>query len=104
MALGAGTLVAQAPASVSLAARSGPPGATRFTTLAPEQTGVRAFNAYDDPAMWGALFHEFNSGAIGSGVAIGDYDGDGRPDIYIAGKTGPVFGYLSNVCLIVPTA
>ena len=78
-----------APPSVPLAARSGPRGPTLFTTLPPELTGLKAFNAYDDPAMWAQLYHEFNSGSIGTGVAIGDYDGDGRPDVFVVSKTGP---------------
>jgi hypothetical protein len=74
--------------SAPLAARSGPRGATLFATLPAEQTGLRAFNAYDDPAMWGRLYHEFNTGAIGTGVAIGDFDRDGRPDVFAVTKTG----------------
>jgi hypothetical protein len=68
-------------------ARPFPRGKTMFTQLAPEQTGVRTENHYDDPKMWGELYHEFEDGSIGTGVAIGDYDGDGRPDIFVVSKT-----------------
>ena len=85
----AGAESSAAPASVPLIQRSGPRGSTFFTTLTPEQTGLKAGNLYDDPAMWGQLYHQFNSGAIGTGVAIGDFDGDGRPDVFVASKTGP---------------
>ena len=70
-----------------LAPRSGPHGATMFTELPPQQTGVVTTNNYSDPKMWWELNHEFENGAIGTGVAIGDYDGDGRPDIFIVSKT-----------------
>src|SRR5271169_5451428 len=71
----------------TLAPRPFPRGRTMFVELPPEQTGVRTENHYDDPRMWGALYHEFEDGSIGTGVAIGDYDGDGRPDIFVVSKT-----------------
>ena len=76
-------IVAQA-----LAPRSGPRGKTMFVKLSPDITGVRAENNYDDPEMWGKRSRELEIGAIGTGVAIGDYDNDGRPDLFIVSKTG----------------
>jgi hypothetical protein len=58
-----------------------------FTELPAEQTGIITTNNYADPKMWGERYAEFEMGAIGSGVAIGDYDGDGRPDIFAVSKT-----------------
>jgi hypothetical protein len=94
--LGAGLLVqavaawAAEPGLVEapLAARSGPPGATMFTLLPPEQTGIRCLNSYADPRMWTDRYQELTYGAIGTGVAVGDYDNDGRPDVFVVSKTG----------------
>ena len=70
-----------------LAPRSGPRGKTLFVQLAPEETGVRTENNYADPDMWGRHYRELEIGAIGTGVAIGDYDGDGQPDLFVVSKT-----------------
>jgi len=71
----------------AFASRSGPRGTTMFVQMAPEATGIRTTNQYADPRMWNELYHEFEIGAIGTGVAIGDYDGDGRPDVFVVSKT-----------------
>ena len=70
-----------------LAPRRFPPGKTMFVQLPEEQTGLRTENPYDDPRMWGELYQESETGSLGTGVAIGDYDGDGRPDIFVVSKT-----------------
>jgi hypothetical protein len=64
-----------------------PRGKTMFVQLPPEATGVRTENRYSDPRMWNELYQEFEEGSVGTGVAIGDYDGDGRPDIFVVSKT-----------------
>jgi hypothetical protein len=95
VALGAALLCLAPPALAdegalagqALAPRAHPRGPTLFAALPPEETGVRVQNRYGDPRMWGDLYHEFGDGPIGTGVAIGDYDGDGRPDILVATKT-----------------
>jgi hypothetical protein len=71
-----------------LAPRGHARGKTLFVQLPPSETGVRIENRYDDPRMWGQYYSEFEMGSIGTGVAIGDYDGDGRPDLYVVSKTG----------------
>jgi hypothetical protein len=95
-ALAAALRLAAAPAvdpagaitEAPLAPRPFARGKTMFALLPPGETGLRAENRYDDPRMWGDLSHEFEAGEIGTGVAIGDYDGDGRPDILVVTKTG----------------
>jgi len=62
-------------------------GGTMFAELPPELTGIITQNLYADPRMRGDLFPQFDTGSIGTGVAIGDYDGDGRPDIFVVSKT-----------------
>jgi len=67
--------------------RPAQPGPTMFVQLPPEVTGVRTENRFSDPEMKGKLYQEFETSSIGTGVAIGDYDGDGRPDIFVVSKT-----------------
>ena len=80
---GAGGLTVSA-----LAPRSGPRGPTLFKVMAPEQTGIVTENRYDDPKMWGDHYQELTLGETGTGVAIGDYDNDGKPDVFVVAKTG----------------
>ena len=70
-----------------LGAPSSAAGPTMFTALRPEDTGITVRNPYDDPSMWGKRYREYMGGAMGSGVAVGDFDNDGRADLYISTKT-----------------
>jgi hypothetical protein len=58
-----------------------------FTPMPAALTGLTSENNYADPRMWAERYQEFNVGAIGTGVAVGDYDGDGRPDLFVVSKT-----------------
>lgn len=72
----------------TLESPSRPRGSTLFTELAPEETGIVITNEYLDPRMWDDRYQEFALGAIGTGITVGDYDNDGRPDLFIVNKTG----------------
>ena len=76
-----------APISEPLAARSGPAGSTLFATVEPSASGLVSENRYADPTMWWERYQEFTVGAIGTGIAVGDYDGDGLPDVFVVSKT-----------------
>jgi len=71
-----------------LRARPFPRGKTLFVELPAESTGIVTDNKYDDPRMKGDLYQEFETSSVGTGIAIGDYDGDGLPDIFVVSKTG----------------
>ncbi|HEY1849133.1 MAG TPA: CRTAC1 family protein, partial [Opitutaceae bacterium] len=74
-------------ASKPLAPHPFPRGKTMFTELSPGDTGVTVDNLYDDPRMHGDLYEEFETSSVGTGVTIGDYDGDGLADIFVVTKT-----------------
>src|SRR5216117_1967517 len=58
-------------------------GKTGFTLLSPEQTGVTFANSLDERAV-AANRVLYN----GSGVAVGDFDNDGWPDIFFCSLNG----------------
>ncbi|HEX9786154.1 MAG TPA: CRTAC1 family protein [Opitutaceae bacterium] len=69
--------------------RSGSERQMKFTEIPGQQSGLVVANPYDDPMMWGSLYTEFQGGAIGTGIAVGDIDADGLVDIYIVNKALP---------------
>src|SRR5436309_8524344 len=58
-------------------------GKTGFTMLSPEQTGIHFTNVLDELSSAANRVLE-----NGSGVAVGDFDRDGRPDIFLCSLQG----------------
>lgn len=83
------TLSADEITGSALPARTASPSLTRFTALPAEATGVVVANDFSDPALWQEKYAQFAFGSLGTGVAIGDYDDDGRPDLFVVSKDGP---------------
>ncbi|MDQ8205390.1 FG-GAP-like repeat-containing protein [Pelagicoccus sp. SDUM812003] len=90
--------IAESLSAAPFAPRSHASGETLFTELPHESTGISTTNRYDDPRMWGERYRVYQLGSIGTGVAVGDYDEDGRSDIFIVSKieSGRLFRNLGD--------
>ncbi len=71
--------------STSLAKRVASTGITPFESLDAERTGIDFVHQWE-PSLRTAA--EINNGLVGGGVSIGDYDDDGRPDVFLTRPTG----------------
>ena len=65
-----------------------------FTLLPPSQTGINFTNTVTDSKEMSILnYHNFYNGG---GVAIGDINGDGKPDIFFTSNQGENKLYLNK--------
>jgi len=62
-------------------------GETLFSELKPARTGLGDFqNNYSNPELWTRRWHEYLHGPIGTGVSVGDVNGDALADLYVVSK------------------
>lgn len=71
--------------SEPLSPRTGPGAATLFESLSPDRTGIHFVHHWVSPET---VRFSYGQAFMGCGVAIGDYDGDGRPDLYLSRAKG----------------
>ncbi|MBK1880069.1 VCBS repeat-containing protein [Pelagicoccus mobilis] len=71
-------------------------GGTLFEKVEPEASGIVFENRYDHPQRWTKLWHQYFLGTFGSGLSLGDVDGDGLPDIFAVGKDSPNALFLNR--------
>lgn len=97
----AGAGAATSPASYTstpLRVRSEPaPDGRLFERLDPARAGITVHNTFDDPRMWGDRFRELTLGAVETGIAVADFDGDGLLDIFAVSKNGPCALYRQSI-------
>lgn len=67
-----------------------------FEEVAPAASGIVFENRYDHPQRWLELWHQYFLGTIGTGLAVGDVNGDGLADIFAAGKDSPNALFLNR--------
>ena len=65
-----------------------------FSFLPPDSTGITFANVVDDQPDRNVLTYEYLYN--GGGVAAGDVNGDGRPDLYFTANMGPNALYLNR--------
>ncbi len=66
---------------------TGEKNAPLFFELDADEIGLGEFvNDFSGPYLWTERWREYMLGSIGTGVALGDIDGDGFPDFFIASK------------------
>jgi len=90
-ALASGLLAAEpAYTATPLRPREPAPAGTKpFEILSSADTGLTVPNVFNDPRMWGDRFRELTLGAVETGIAIADFDHNGKLGIFVVSKNGP---------------
>lgn len=89
-------LVAQSLSSIELNGVALSSELPLFEHVPEDVSGIHFENRYDHPERWRTLWHQYFLGTIGTGVALGDVNGDELPDIYAVGKDSPNALYVNT--------
>src|SRR5580765_2252292 len=74
--------------------RAAPPASPLFESLAPNATGVTFVNRLQEDSAFNVLTYLYYYN--GGGVAVGDVNNDGLPDLYFTSNVGPNRLYLNK--------
>ena len=84
------------PLGAPFAAPPSGAGSRGLTRLSPEESGLAAVSAYQDPRAWGERLQPASIGTVGTGIGSGDFNGDGLPDLFVAMREGRNRLYLNR--------
>jgi enediyne biosynthesis protein E4 len=79
---------------VAMQACQTPPAETLFTQLSPSQTGIGFANTITPDDTLNVLYYMYLYN--GAGVGVGDFNGDGLPDVFLAGNQVSSQCYLNQ--------
>ncbi|EDY83424.1 FG-GAP repeat domain protein [Verrucomicrobiia bacterium DG1235] len=71
-------------------------GARLFELMEAEWTGIAFESRFENPELWRSLWRQYFIGSIGSGICLGDVNGDGLPDVFLVGKDSSNALYLNR--------
>jgi len=67
-----------------------------LTRVDPESSGLRLSSQYRDPRAWNERLQPATIGTVGTGIGVGDFDGDEYPDLFVAMREGRNRLYLNK--------
>ncbi len=67
-----------------------------FEIIAPEISGLTAIDQYSDPRAWNLYWKQYYNASIGTGISLGDVNGDGWTDVFLVSKDSSNRLYLNR--------
>lgn len=64
--------------------------------MPPAESGLQVSSTYNDPRAWGERLQAGTIGTVGTGIGVGDFDGDGYPDLFVGIREGKNRVYINS--------